>query len=535
MQLADFLQCTLIVGICLTIIKYTPTVKTLPLYVRYTTPTMKQMLFYDEDLILGAHSHLRSHYIDIIQHQDFVTSIMDVDDLNMFIDPGFPLQKEWHVLIFQVVVKWLEFSESRQVYANQLLTKVCYGHMKITDIMHEVLPNITQFCGCEDLIGVLRSYVEKPFEQPFIAAANFLSIAHRKCDKEYVRRELHAFGIHDLNISTDVVAFCVKPESKRKQITLRYWPTNSRLGILEPRGDVIGHYAFIVGGYTKDPGSESKIPANDCKRYNMITGEILDLAPLPQASFWHAAIIHQKEQQMWVFGGVVKGSDHIQLSQSVHIYDIKTNAWRRGPDLPEPLSQIAVCYSPMDQGGIFISGGITQRQDRNGKSFNSNFRMVRSGIYLISSESEMWEQLGSLQIPRYGHAMYVDVAKEPAVLYIIGGKNVETQHINAVEYFSSFGQGQIHIPTVTGNISIRGDKFYGTPVGTTSNLVQIGALPKWQSSDFRLDCSHFPFSLKDALILSSTQEIDMESKDPRAVTKTMHKIVLSRTHMPHST
>ncbi len=515
MQLADFLQCQPIIELCLDIIWKTPTVETVPLYVRYSTPASKFMVFYEGDHVSGPQGYLRNHYIDIIHHPDFVGNIIDAEDLEVFIDPAFPIKKDWHILIFQVIVRWLKFSESRKVHANQLLRKVCYGHIKIADIRGQVLPYMNEFLGCEDLVSLLRSYTEKRFEQPFIVT-NFMSLADRKCNEEFLRPVFHVFGMHDARIDSDMMGFCLNLPSN----SFTCWPYISKSKVLEPRGDVIGNYAFVVGGYTKDPKSEIKIPSDHCIRLNMETVEVAGLAPLPQATFWNAVVIHQRQHQLWVLGGVVRRGDECQLSDSVQIYDIKTNKWKLGPSLPEPLSQLAACYSKSPV-GIFISGGITQNVDEHRKPVKSNFRVVRSAIYFISSDTEDWEQMGSLQIPRYSHAMYVDVAKDPTVLYVIGGKNLQAQYVESAEYISEKVNGSFKIPGLRGSVTFHGGELLS--ITETPRLMQIGCLPKWPCSDnIILDQRMTPMSLKHTLIVSNTQEIDLGSENP----------MVMKTHLP---
>ncbi len=72
----------------------------------------------------------------------------------------------------------------------------------------------------------------------------------------------------------------------------------------------------------------------------MHSGETLNLEYLPRPSFWNCAVIHCKDGQMWVMGGVVKKGDMYHSIHDVYIYDIKTNKWKDGPSLPEPLSHL---------------------------------------------------------------------------------------------------------------------------------------------------------------------------------------------------
>ncbi len=519
---ADFLQCTEIRRLCVRHILDNPTTGTFPLHIRYCEPAVKQEVFYGIALhaSLGFPApafYLRNHYLDIILHLDFVRNIIDVDDLEYFINPAFPLKREWHVPIFQVIVKWLEFSESRKMYASELLRKVSYELMTTQDIREKVLPFISDFPGCEDLVEQLHGFVNNVFEQPFLTGS-LPFVGGRKCDQKFIRPVLHAFGMPGSIGNKTAKAFCLKTEIKegQKRYTLSHWPMNCDLGVLQPKGDVIGHYAFIVGGYTENgetiySGFTPKTPSAICKRYNMKTGEMLDLAPLPQASSWNAAVIHQKEHQMWVLGGLVKGEQYLHLSQSVYIYDIKTNQWKEGPSLPEPMFELAACYSPKSPEGIVISGGIVDRFEEPGG------RMVQSAIYYISPKSEAWEKLETLRMPTYGHTMCVHASKEASTLYVIGGINDRNERVGTVEIFSDSEYRQFELTGLQGSIAVHDGDFYAfsdvtdeDDEGEGISVIQMGSL-KEVASDPSFNSRMIPFCPQKSLILSCTQEVDMDS------------------------
>ncbi len=515
---ADFLQCTEIRRLGVHHIIDHPTNGTFPLHIRYSDPKVNKVVFYDItlDTRLGLPPpvfYLRNHYLDIILHPDFVRNIIDVDDLEYFINPAFPLKREWHVPIFQVIVKWLEFSESRKIYASELLRKVSYECMTTQAIREKVLPFIPDFPGCEDLVEQLRGFVDNVFEQPFLTGS-LPFVGGRKCDQKFIRPVLHAFGMHGSVEDKNAKAFCVKTESKEgeKRYTLSHWPVNCDLGVVEPRGDVIGHYAFIVGGYEDDlETGRYKLPSATCKRFNMNTGEMLDLAPLPQASAWNAVVIHPKEHQMWVLGGLINGDQHVHLSQSVYIYDIKTNQWKEGPSLPEPMVLLAACYSPHSPEGIIISGGMVEREDEHGA------RIIQSAIYYMSSERKFWEQLETLRVPRIGHAMCVDTSNDEATLYVMGGLNKDNEEVDVVELYSDSGNQQFKVTGLKGSLTIHDAHFYtfSEEWANECSLMQIGSLPEC-ASDPSLDSRMIPFrlhksTLQKSLILSCTQEVDMDS------------------------
>ncbi len=521
MQLADFLQCKPIIELCREMIIKNPGLETLPLYVKYSEPTKKEIPQYVRQ------TYLPDHFLELIHHPNFVTNITDVEDLKVILDAILPLtcNSECHILAFRVLIFWVAISKNREVHACELLTKIQYDLITQVDIINVVLPGLTELSDCGDLIDKLTRYIENPFEQPF------MSVGKQRFRKDPV---IHAFGVQDdiINLKSDAMAFNLN----YLNYIVNYWPLSTTLArVLEPKGDCIEHYAFIVGGYTQEEGSEAKIPNASFIRYNMLTQEILTLKDLPQPTFSSAVIFHEKACQLWVIGGVVKKAETYQLTEEVHIYDVKTNEWKKGPSLPEPLSQLAVCEGSDAFDGIFISGGVTMKME--GCSHSSH-RVVRKTVYMITKDTSRWTEFGTLSRGRYGHAMYVrdsdfEGKREPE-LYIVGGKSpdvLQEQNINTpsitdnivVDAFSlhsdtkSIYKAQQVVGNCFGQFSLNGESYlFSECVGSESETV----VNNW--CDYGSNNSPFtgftglcqrklPFSLKGALILSCWQKFDLKS------------------------
>ncbi len=325
-----------------------------------------------------------------------------------------------------------------------------------------------------------------------------------------------------MNVKSDMIAFNLG----NKASYIHYWPLYTELGILEPKGDCIQHYAFVVGGYTKDPESGTKIPSASVTRYNMHTGETLNLQDLPQPSFWNAALIHPHGCQLWVLGGVVRKGEKYQLSQSVYIYDIKANKWKMGPSLPKPLSQLAACQGSSPFHGIFISGGITQSLDEVCPE-NS---FVERGIYFISKDTDYWHNFSSLETARYGHAMCLKGfgSRDPE-LYIIGGKSQQGEEVGKMERFSLHRnvcvQYEFWAPLFGNcrNLSTRLLSTIGSNMGFFSDKTDTKSIVHYwhdvklfQDTKAKIHSRKLPFSVKGALILQCLQVVD--SEDPKVVT-----------------
>ncbi len=521
MQLADFLQCKPIIDLCLETIIRNPGVETLPLYVKYSQPT-KKWLPYEV-----RKSFIPDHFLEMIHHPNFTTNISDIEDLKVILDAILPLicNSEYHILVFQVLVLWLAFSKNRKVHASEILKKIQYDLITQEDITNVVLPRLTELPDCGHLIDFLRRYIENPFEQPF------MSVGNQRFRKDPV---IHAFGVQDdvINLKSDVMAFNLNYVN----YIVNYWPLCSKfpLGILEPKGDCIEHYAFIVGGYTQEEGSETKIPSDSFIRYNMLTQEILTLKDLPEPTFSSAVVFHEKACQLWVIGGVVKKAETYQLTEEVHIYDVKTNEWKKGPSLPEPLSQLAVCNGSDAFDRIFISGGVTMKMD--GCAHN---RVVRKTVYMIAKDASHWTELATLDRARYGHTMYIRDSdfegKRPPELYVIGGKSpdvLQEQNINGaiitdnrtIEAFSLHNPSRainLEAEEVLGNcfghFSLDGESYlfsecFGSESETVvNNWCDYGGNNSPFTGFTGLCQRKLPFSLKGALILPCWQKFDLKS------------------------
>ncbi len=509
MLLADYLQFTTILDLCLEIIGQNRTPANLPLYIRYSKSENKSLV---DDFPFVTH-----HYLEIIQHPDFVRNVIDVDELNLFLHTDFIMliKREWHILVFQVLVRWLRFCEGREVHARDLLKIIHYEQISEEDIKNEVLPCVMEFPDCEDLVDMLKSYLEKPFEQPFISK-RFSAIEDRLGGSKFnTCAVLYVFGIQDPSFKSGMMAFCF---SDRR---VYYWPLDSGCGILEPKGDCIGQYGFIVGGHTMV--SETKEPSASFTRYNMNTGETLKLKDVPEPTFSHCAIIHHKECQLWVIGGVVKKRKTHRVTGSVNIYDIKANTWKDGPRLPEPLCDLAACYGTCifnEQDGIFISGGTTKNID---KPYDRN-ASVRGNIYFISKDTACWEKVASLGTPRYGHVMYVEQMRFYKVplkphLYIIGGKSKQGKDVETVEKLT-LGDKETRIcdaPFLLGNCGnpltkqFSEERFFSDDRTDGKSIVHCWG--EWFHSSVP-DVNGWvswklPFSLRGALILPCKQETDV--------------------------
>ncbi len=518
MQLADFLQCKPIIDLCLETIIRNPGVETLPLYVKYSQPTKKGLPYEVRK------SFIPDHFLEMIHHPKFVTNITDVEDLKVIFDAILPftLSHECHILTFEVLVRWLKFSENREIHASELLKKVQFDLISQADITNLVLPHMTELPDCGDLIDNLTRYIENPFEQPFQAVG----------DKKFRRDPvIHAFGVQDAEVQSNVMAFNLSYDIRM----VSYWPLSSNLGILEPKGDCIEHYAFIVGGYRLDPENESKIPSASFTRYNMLTGEMLSLKDLPEPSFQSAVVYLEKACQLWVIGGVIKKGETYQVTDAVHIYDVKSNEWNKGPSLPEPLSQLAVCHGSAAFDGIFISGGITFNEKSNACV---RIRVVRKTIYMIIKDTGHWTEFATLAKGRYGHTMYVrdsdfEGKREPE-LYVIGGKSAELpqgQNMNEVEAFSLHSDRKIadegpnmikKLGNCFGQFTIDSESYLFSECFDSGTETVINHWSDYGTSAYNpyhgfngftgVRQRKLPFSLKGALILPCWQKFDLKSK-----------------------
>ena len=173
-----------------------------------------------------------------------------------------------------------------------------------------------------------------------------------------------------------VIAYDVQRRRWSERASLPVPRTN--LAVVAFRGRI-----YALGGL--DPVH----PTNTVFVYDRTSNRWSKAAPLPEALHALAAVSYRGE--IWALGGRVRSG---AISRRVWIYNPTRNAWRAGPQMPEP----------METHGAAVVG------DR--------IHVILESHYLIyNARAGRWSSGPSLQVPRHAMAAFSTNGK----LYAIGG------------------------------------------------------------------------------------------------------------------
>ena len=126
-----------------------------------------------------------------------------------------------------------------------------------------------------------------------------------------------------------------------------------------------GTYAYVAGGYTFNPGET----LDTLFRFDDATNSWTSLAPMPQPAMMASAVFYPPTNKIYVFGGQHGGNGTNYAI--TRIYDIGSNTWSTGANMPDIRSFMASGYFP-GNGKIYLVAGY------------------RAGV-ITSAQSQVWE------------------------------------------------------------------------------------------------------------------------------------------------
>jgi len=118
------------------------------------------------------------------------------------------------------------------------------------------------------------------------------------------------------------------------------WTNETRLPKLlsSPAIAVVGDNAYVIGGYTGDPGAGTFKFANDVLVYNFLTRtwRVTGQSPLPNPRvFSYSSAAPVKNGRIYLIGGIEATTiSNAKLSSKIDIYDTVANTWAVGETLP---------------------------------------------------------------------------------------------------------------------------------------------------------------------------------------------------------
>ena len=99
-------------------------------------------------------------------------------------------------------------------------------------------------------------------------------------------------------------------------------------------------------------------------RYNIATDAWSTLAPDAEQGLVASAVYYPPTNKFYDFGGSTRTPDPVPIVDNVtRIYDVATNTWTMGPNMPAPRSQMASGYNAAN-GKIYLHGGYRDAHDR---------------------------------------------------------------------------------------------------------------------------------------------------------------------------
>jgi hypothetical protein len=116
-----------------------------------------------------------------------------------------------------------------------------------------------------------------------------------------------------------------------------------------------GTYGYVAGGYSFSSGTTLAT----VYRFDPVANAWATMAPMPQSAIMAVAVYYPTTNKIFVFGGedAAAGTNY----NITRIYDIGTNTWTTGANMPDVRSFMAGGYNPGD-GKIYILSGYNTGQ-----------------------------------------------------------------------------------------------------------------------------------------------------------------------------
>jgi N-acetylneuraminic acid mutarotase len=170
---------------------------------------------------------------------------------------------------------------------------------------------------------------------------------------------------------------------------------------------VVGSRIFVVGGWELAGSSRAPSWHDDALVLDLAAPEPC-WASLPQPFHRRALALAASESELWVMGGL---DDLGDVSTEVEVYDLATESWRSGPELPE--SGFGAAAATLGERVVVSAGSGT--------------------VWRANAEGSGWERFDELAIPRFFHRL---VPAGEGRLVAIGGAAGEA-HTSWIEYASA--------------------------------------------------------------------------------------------------
>ena len=136
-----------------------------------------------------------------------------------------------------------------------------------------------------------------------------------------------------------------------------------------------GVSAYVAGGFAEGIFGSGN-PVNLFARYNPPTNTWTVLAPLPEVNEYASAVYSPINGKIYLFGG----QNNSTVIGRTRIYDIASNSWSDGADMPAPRYAMASGYH---NGKIYLIGGFDV--------YSATASPVTPGGMPTGDQSQVWE------------------------------------------------------------------------------------------------------------------------------------------------
>src|SRR5437667_5506001 len=187
---------------------------------------------------------------------------------------------------------------------------------------------------------------------------------------------------------------------------------NMRLDLYGAGGASDGAFFYSAGGYSFSTGTTLDV----VYRYDPGTDTWDTMVSMPQAAIMPTAVYYPPTNKIYVFGGedAVSGTNY----SITRIYDIASNSWTTGADMPGVISFAAGGYVPAT-GKIYIVSGY------NTGSVDS----AQPNTWQYDPVADSWTDLtGTIPFPHPAGGFAFGVINDK--LYIAGGRDAANQNIS---------------------------------------------------------------------------------------------------------
>ncbi len=164
---------------------------------------------------------------------------------------------------------------------------------------------------------------------------------------------------------------------------------------------------YVMGGFSE----LAVTPLDTANTYNPLTGEWKTLAPMPVATRG-AAAVSDGEGKIYVLGG----DDGTPIA-ATQIYDIASNTWSTGADMPGPRWELNAVYV---NSYVYVVGGYSAG--------------AQSTVWYYTPSTDTWNVRPSLPSGRFAGALLVTGSD----LYYIGGLSGTTTAQDEVYHFDIY-------------------------------------------------------------------------------------------------